>query len=402
MRSALEGLSESQEIVELGLAAHTQVLRYGALLGIEEEEAERIFGEGRALAERSGDLRLLAVLVSNYGTVRGSQGHLEEHLERSVEAVRLADKTGDLGVQLALRQPVAFSHALVGKLSEAIRLTEEALDFAGEDPALGARELGFSPYVWFLGFRGVLLNSTGQPEEGARDLDRALQLAREHDEIETLIWTHGGYADLGFFTGDAQMALGHCRRGAKIAEQSGSPYWRAAAYTWLGHAQLLNEEWEDAAGALEKALSLARTRHTVLEIEARMLCHLAQARLGQGRMEEARATALEAVEVARQRHTRWYQCRAEWTLAHVLLRTDGLEGRSAIESALRRGAALIEETGAAGFEPFVLLERAELARITGDQAAYRDALREARRLFATIGATVHAERVARLTEAPLP
>ena len=41
------------------------------------------------------------------------------------------------------------------------------------------------------------------------------------------------------------------------------------------------------------------------------------------------------------------------------------------------------------------LERAELARLTGDETSCKHALREAHRLFVEIGATARAEQVAR-------
>jgi class 3 adenylate cyclase/tetratricopeptide (TPR) repeat protein len=394
VRTLLEGLPDSAEGTELGLASRIQTLRFRALIGNGTEENDRVFAEGRALAEKFGDRHALAVLVSNYGTAKGSQGQIEEQVGLAKEAMLLAEEIGAPGLRLALRQPVAFSEALVGRMREALQLTEDALQLAREDPTLGASELGFSPYVWFLGFRGVLLNSMARPEEGARDLDRALQLAREHDESETLVWTHGGYADLAFFTGETQMALGHCRRGADLADQFGSPYWRAAAHTWLGHAYVLNQDWSNALAALEKALELARTRKTVLELESRILCHLGQAYLGAENHEDARRCATEAIEVARRRRTRWHQCRAEVTLAHVLARTDGLSARATIETALRRATALVAETGAAGYEPFISLERGEVARLAGDRAGAEHEVREALRLFARMGASGHAERLA--------
>ncbi len=58
-----------------------------------------------------------------------------------------------------------------------------------------------------------------------------------------------------------------------------------------------------------------------------------------------------------------------------------------------RAAELIEQTGSTVFEPHVHLARAELAKLLGDDA--RRHLREAHRLFTEMGATGHAERVAR-------
>jgi hypothetical protein len=48
-----------------------------------------------------------------------------------------------------------------------------------------------------------------------------------------------------------------------------------------------------------------------------------------------------------------------------------------------------------GYAPFVHVERAELARLTGDEATRERELREAHRLFIAMGATIRAEQVAK-------
>jgi len=47
------------------------------------------------------------------------------------------------------------------------------------------------------------------------------------------------------------------------------------------------------------------------------------------------------------------------------------------------------------FDPFVCLERAELARLSGDEAPRQRELREAHRLFTEIGAPMRAGEVAK-------
>ncbi len=47
------------------------------------------------------------------------------------------------------------------------------------------------------------------------------------------------------------------------------------------------------------------------------------------------------------------------------------------------------------YRPQVCEQRAELARLRGDEAAGTRELREAHRLFTEIGATGHAERIAK-------
>jgi hypothetical protein len=47
------------------------------------------------------------------------------------------------------------------------------------------------------------------------------------------------------------------------------------------------------------------------------------------------------------------------------------------------------------YEPFLHVERAELARLSGDQVARERELREAHRLFLEIGAPIRAEQIAK-------
>ncbi len=55
-------------------------------------------------------------------------------------------------------------------------------------------------------------------------------------------------------------------------------------------------------------------------------------------------------------------------------------------------------SGAKSYETFLHVERAELARLTGDEADRQRELGEAHRLFLEIGAPIRAEQVARELE----
>jgi hypothetical protein len=63
-----------------------------------------------------------------------------------------------------------------------------------------------------------------------------------------------------------------------------------------------------------------------------------------------------------------------------------------------RATAWLEMSGAKSYEPFLCVERAELARLTGDEAARERELREAHRLFNEIGAPIRAAEVAKVLD----
>jgi adenylate cyclase len=395
VRTLLENIPESVETLALGVTARIQMLNLGWRLGASEDEAAALFAEGKALAERSGDLRWLARLILMYGGVRGLGGDLETYLDSSLEGARLADQTDDAGLKAACRVPQIAANDYAGRLSETLLATEETLARTRDDPALGADIWGFSPHIFALCWRGQAATTMGRHDEAEADLDRAVELARQQGNAEVLGWAHSMYVRLARNTGRPGAALSHARHAVEIAERIGSPLSRVAAYGSLGHAHILTEEWGEAAGVLDRALEIVREMRALLLSEAWVLVLLAEAYLGLGEDSRARATADEAVAVARRRGTKLFECDAHLTRARVLLRTEGAPASGEIQSALREAQALVEETGGRSREPFIHEERANLARLTGDNATHQRELREAHRLFTEMGATGHAERVVR-------
>jgi class 3 adenylate cyclase len=95
VRALAARLPESAENVRLVLEASREILNAAWRIGMQDKEAEAMFAEARALAERAGDLRSLALLENFYGTIKFSQGDLPGTVSHSFEAPRLAEQVGD-------------------------------------------------------------------------------------------------------------------------------------------------------------------------------------------------------------------------------------------------------------------------------------------------------------------
>ena len=98
--------------------------------------------------------------------------------------------------------------------------------------------------------------------------------------------------------------------------------------------------------------------------------------------------------MARREGLRPGECRAQVALARVLI-AEGATDTDAIDAALLRAEALVEEIHARAQLPFIAEARAELARVRGDAAGAARALAEAHRQFKEMGALGHAERLAK-------
>ena len=395
VRELLPLMRESPERAGLTIDSAVRVLELGRHLGLSAADAKTIFEEGEALAQKRGDRRALAMLVSAYGAVRSHSGTAEEFLECGLRATLLADQTDDLGLQLATRTRLVVAHVTVGNVPQALALTEYCLA-ATDDLQLGASVLGYSPRIRLMKERGALLIDLGRLDEASAQLDAAARLARAQGDIEVAGGIHGEYVTLARIRGDAATALAHAQQIMRVAEKLGSPFFRAGAALSFGHAHILAARWAEARDALADALGIARAGHARVETEALALAWLAQAHLGSGKLALALETVTEALAVAQRRHTRLAECIASIGRARVLLRLGRSEDPPEIAADLSHALALAEDTGAKSNEPFIRVELARLAALTGDEAERVTQLRTAHRLFDAMGAAARVERVAAL------
>jgi class 3 adenylate cyclase/tetratricopeptide (TPR) repeat protein len=395
VRVLLAHLPDSADTSELALDACVQLLEVGWRLGISAEEAAALFAEGNALAQRIGDKRALAMLVTAYGVIRSHFGSADEFVHSGRVATQLAQESGDAALQLVARVRLVIALGAAGQLTEALTLTSEVVDTPPDDLRLGMSVLGYSPHLRLMREHGKLLIDLGRLQEGQQYLERAMPLARQHGDLEVLGFLHGEYVSLARIRRDTETALAHARETMRIADTLGSPFFRANACLSFGQAHILGSQWEAARGALDEGLAIARAGQAGVETEALALAWLAGVHRGLGNLQHALALADEALATAVQRCTRLAECIACIARARVLLRLDCHRWRTDLEAALTRALELVESTGARSNEPFVRLERARLAKATGDVAIMRRELGDAARQFIAIGAPGRAERLRR-------
>jgi class 3 adenylate cyclase/tetratricopeptide (TPR) repeat protein len=362
VREHLAALEPSDEREDLAIASCLGILGVGAHLGLGEDEAHALFREGRELAKRHGEARSLARLLLVFARLRGQAGCVEEAVGYSVEAAALAEGAGWRGLRLAAAVNISHWCWQVARWQEALDAIDRSLADPPGNLRVGAEHLGYSPYIWLSMHRGRLLPWLGRLEEAAEALERAMRLARDHDEMEILCWAHQARVDLAWLTGDGAAAIAHARRAVEIADRVGASIlirW-SSAYV-LGRAHLLRDEWSEAQEALERSLHLMRKARTGLHVEGLVLAALAEAHLGAGDAAAALPEAERAVEVSRERGLSVSHVRARLVLASVLIE---LGRRDRAEIILDEAAAELPATGAVVLEPFVQAVRDRLSEKT--------------------------------------
>jgi len=224
--------------------------------------------------------------------------------------------------------------------------------------------------------------------EGTLEASRGVEVAREEGDHEARVAVESASAHVAWLTGRMDDALTHARSSIELSQRVGGiPQAVSRAYILTAAALIEGGEWAKAIRALEAGPSFPENRGWALTL-------LAKAKLGMGDAKGARALAAEGLAATVAGQYLALSIEARCVLAQILLRTEGPIAREAIEAELARADAIIEQTGARAYAPFVLVTRAALYRALGDKAGREHLLREAQRLWVEMGATGWAERVA--------
>jgi class 3 adenylate cyclase/tetratricopeptide (TPR) repeat protein len=394
-------LPESDERTALRLGACTTVLAQGGWrLGLSGEEMEALFVEGRALAERVGDSDARLLLVDSYAVRVGLAGDVRRWDALSGEAHALVDESTSPAVHGNVLVSRAYSAFLLGRLDEGLRLTAQMPEVVAGDLQLGMDLIGFSLLAWSWQMGAHSSAHRGRLDDARACQREAERLARAGDVGESLVWIRQNPALIGSMAGERDVRmLEELRRdafeGLELAEQIGSWFSRVYGHLYVGLAQALHGDWDDAVRAFETALQISKEHQTGLELESQILYRLAEARLGAGDLRAAQAAAEEGTRLAQERGQLHFEALNHLARARVLRCARGADGRDEIERALDRALELVEETKGRSIEPQLLEERARLARLLGDDDACERELREAHRLYTEMGATGHADRLAR-------
>jgi adenylate cyclase len=394
VRALAGGLPESRESADLLAAACAQLLLAGSRLGLSEAEATALFEEGRARAAGTASPRLQVMLLIDYARWQvQALGDPEGMIELGREAQQLAQSAGDREALLLATWSIGLGLWLEQRIPEALVHHDEVVELAAGDARLGTETLGWSALAFTFSIRALLHVWSGRFDAAEADAGRAASLAAEQTSLELTGQHHLSRALEEEARGDAAQVTVRARALIALRERVVNPMTADQADVALAMALLLDRECAEAAERLELFLADIRTRRTSLYFEPLALDRLAEALLGTGDLAAAEARAREALAVAGARGMR-IGFRGPLLLARIVARARGATARAEVEQLLEVSAAYLEETGTRAWVPLLHEARAELERACGDAAAAERELREAQRLYAAMGATGHAERVA--------
>ena len=349
-RELLAALPRSETADYLRMMACGQIMNIGWREGISADEARLFFEEAKQIAVASGNTRANAMLHSGFGRVLAVRGSADEYVAKVLEAVALAKESNDSSLEVMIKAGLSHALRLSGRLTRALEVNIEATDRAHELNKFHRKVLGFDIEPWLMALRGQLLVMLGRGDDARPFLDRVIDMDPEHINTTDHVMPSISYVDLAWAERDVRLAERHSERAFSMAVRSGTPYLRTYATACRGLAHIVGGRPGAAIEDLSAAIDFARRRSAGLEYEPRMLADLANAYRLRGHFSVALSTADDAINISITRHTRVAECLARIVRAQTLLVSEGIE---LVEEELRRVRTLIEETGAAIYEPLL-------------------------------------------------
>jgi adenylate cyclase len=395
VRDLAAQVEDEAERDELALQACIQIMQLGWRMGGSEEESESVFSEGRALAERSGDRNKLARVVGFYGLVRNMQvGSATDYIRYGSEGAAIAAETDDAALRAAIGTLPAFGHLFGGDGREMVEWASRVLEVTGADNELGREISGYSPRAAMLHARAMGLSYIGRLEEARIAAGEAERAAEASAEQEVLGWVLSSRTWLHYWSGGGASRLDAATRCNEIAERIDNESSRVVGRWALGLEHTAAGNYEAARDVLLEGVAIARAHRAQLAQVPSMLGILAKAHLALGEAGEARATAREAIELARAGGADLFEAHAQVVLAEALLESEDAIFTAEVDAALERADRLVDSIGARLLLPSILETRARLVAARGDDGAARQMLGDAISIYNEIGAPDHAERLA--------
>jgi tetratricopeptide (TPR) repeat protein len=393
VRDWADKIPDSALAVELAGEARVLDLEFVWRLG-KAVEAEAIFKEAEAWALAHDSKLTLARLHNAFClVVAQGLGDSRRAIEICEAGLRHANETTDDPTSFMLK----FRFGVILSAMGNVRPAREAIEAANAYP-LAVKELAsdfvsFDVPAYALGHLGVLLSQQGHLENAFDLIRQGIERARRLGAVEPLGWILSFEAEVFLDCGDFERAAIAARACLEIGQRREDPFTITMALSYLSRLSLQGGSMHTALAQAEQALDGVKLyfKHWV----PCAMCTLAMIQLAGGQREAAYDLAQEALRIADTQAFYWGGPHPQLTLARIKLADVSSAGQAEAAGWLDQAERMANERGSLVRLPEIWELRAALAHQQGDEAAYEAARREALRLYREMGATGHAERLAK-------
>jgi len=392
-------LDADEEIETLHLEACKALLNVESWrLGMDLQEMETLIDEGRVIADRRNDIDSVAVLECSRATRCWTLGEMERFSQVAVEVRKAIPLMRDEDQKLSVLILMAFPAYISGDLKLALEEMDQVEALVREgDFVQGMNTVSFSAHAWHLGLRPLFLAWTGNLEDARKDIETAIQLERDAKVREPLTWAYANRAVIAYLIGTEGAASKEFERaaieGVQMSREHANGTNICYSLVGLAFAHLQCERFAEVVRAVEEFFEAAEEYDVGGDQKAEGLALKSMAHLGLGEVDDAIASAREAIVEIEATGTEAWRPLASVALVRALVATRDQGHVPEIERVLESGLAGAESCGIHGMTPQLMECRAELAGLTDGDAKREEFLADALARYRSIGATGHVARL---------
>jgi class 3 adenylate cyclase/tetratricopeptide (TPR) repeat protein len=305
---ALERLPDTQDTLESAIDARLELRVALVALG-HYHDALAVMRQAETLATRLGDRpRLGRVLADICARLRNVTGEHQRAIEVGERALAIAAESGDRALELEARYRTGQAYFAIGDHRRALDHLSGAVQVAAEAP----RPVSPLFASWSRTWLALTLASVGRFAESRSRAREALTVAEGADHPFTLAEALTGVGSVALAQGHVDEAVAVLQRAHALV--SGWDHQPSTVMARLGYALALSGRARAGRELLETATASATTMSSMGVGRALQLAWLGEAHLLEGRVEDARRRAQEALALARRHQERGHEA---WAL-HLL------------------------------------------------------------------------------------
>jgi class 3 adenylate cyclase/predicted ATPase len=297
-----------------------------------------------------------------------------EQLKRALDQIATLPATAALRrEEIKLRVAFANALALTGDFVDGKEHYDRAL--AIYDPAEHrpiATRSGRDVGVTLLSFRSACLWLLGHPAASHNDGERAVKNARETGQATTLMYAMWFAIDGHALCGNYGAANAQVDELIALADETGSPYWKASGTAVRGWVFALTGRASDAVRAITSGIASLRSTGVSL-YEPAHLRHLAMAYAELGALDDAWRCIDDAIAKVERSREKWSEAEVHRIAGEIALKSLAPDQEKA-EAYFDRALAVARQQRAKSWELRAAMSMARLWRDRGKSDEARDLL----------------------------
>ncbi len=340
-----------------------------ARVGWTSETGEAL-AEARELCRKLGDLPLTLSVLRGLHSFHLVRAQYKTALDLAHECLELAERQADgVGVAMAHRL-IGQALYLLGTLTGSRQHFEEALALYDEQGGgVSALTLGGDTKLFALNIMPQLLWMLGYPDRAGHVANEAVTSAERQEGKYGLV--NNAYQALftKLFRRDFHIVLRDAETVSALAREHGLSGFALRADCLGRWARVFVDGKDEDIDQFADSIDAMQTSGARSRVPIH-LATLAEALAAGGRIEEARTTIAEALELTERTDERWSEAELHRLEGQILLVRDGLDAGGEAETCFRRSLDIAHEQSAKSWE---LRTATSLARLWAEQGRRSEA-----------------------------